>query len=240
MICILDPWSCGSTKVLVYELFTSDFGVQQEGNKKVWQGNVNKKQFEKFEEHYLDYRKIDTCSCKAFVNKFPNSIENIKPLWKKDSADKKSVLPIFLADSWTNLEQLKKTKHSPTDCQVCLKLPIKTNTYRRKAFLKHFNGKKAAVLQDATNETASDLNRDFKSRFNVNFMSQATKSTKPSDIENENTARAIQKDIEGKWNPFLKSVETYVFITVIVVTSTKDTLSFSYCSQSDKTIKLLI
>ena len=71
---------CGSTKVLVYELFTSDFGVQQEGNKKVWQGNVNKKQFEKFEEHYLDYRKIDTCSCKAFVNKFPNSIENIKPL----------------------------------------------------------------------------------------------------------------------------------------------------------------
>ena len=149
-------------------------------------------------------------------------------------------MSIFLADSWTNLEQLKKTKHSPTDCQVCLKLPIKTNTYRRKAFLKHFNGKKSAVLQDATNETVSDLNRDFKSRFNVNFMSQVTKSTKPSDIENENTARAIQKDIEGKWNPFLKSVETYVFITVIVVTSRKDTLSFSYFSQSDKTIKLLI
>ena len=47
MICILDPLTCGFTKVLIYELFTSDFGVQQEGHKKVWQGNINKKTIRK-------------------------------------------------------------------------------------------------------------------------------------------------------------------------------------------------
>ena len=52
----------------------------------------------------------------------------------------------------------------------------------------------------------SDLIRDFKSRFNVNFMSQVTKSIKPSNIEKENTARAMKKDIEAKWKQ--KSVET--------------------------------
>ena len=116
MICILNPLTCGFTKVLIYELFTSDFGVQLEGNKKVWKGNVNKKRFEKFRERYPDYRKNDTSSYKAFVNKFPNIIENIKSLGKKDPAAKKSVLSKFSTDSWTNLEQLKKAKHSPTDC----------------------------------------------------------------------------------------------------------------------------
>ena len=158
MICILDPLTCGFTKVLVYELFTSGFGVQQEGNKKVWQGNMNKKRFEKFQERYPDYCKNDTSSYKAFVNKFPKIIENIKSLRKKDPAVKKSILSIFSTDSWTNLEQLKKTKHSPTDCQGCLKdpiykkalskLPIKTNAYRRKAVLHDFDGKKSAILQD--------------------------------------------------------------------------------------------
>ena len=52
----------------------------------------------------------------------------------------------------------------------------------------------------------SGLNRDFKSRFNVNFTSQVTKSVKSSNIENENTARAIKRDIEAKWKQ--KSVET--------------------------------
>ena len=52
MICILDLLTCG---LLVYELFTSDFGIKQEGNKNIWQGNVNKKRFEKFQERYPDY-----------------------------------------------------------------------------------------------------------------------------------------------------------------------------------------
>ena len=69
-----------------------------------------------------------------------------------------------------------------------------------------FDGKKSAVLQDVTNEIVSGLNRDFKSRFNVNFTSQVTKSVKSSNIENENTARAIKKDIEAKRKQ--KSVET--------------------------------
>ena len=135
---------------------------------------------------------------------------------KKDPAAKKSVLSTFSTDSWTNLEQLKKAKHSPTDCQGCLKdpiyknvlskLPIKTNSYRRKAFLYDFNGKKSAALQNVTKEIVSDLNRDFKSRFNLNFISQVTKSTKPGNIDKENTARAIKKDIEAKWKQ--KSVET--------------------------------
>ena len=42
-------------------------------------------------------------------------IENIRSLGKKDPAAKKSVLSIFSTDSWTNLEQLKKAKHSSTD-----------------------------------------------------------------------------------------------------------------------------
>ena len=89
MICILDPLTCGFTKVLVYELFTSGFGVQQEGNKKVWQGNMNKKRFEKFQERYPDYCKNYTSNYKAFVNKFPKIIKNIKSLGKKDPAAKK-------------------------------------------------------------------------------------------------------------------------------------------------------
>ena len=48
MICILDPLTCGFSKVLVYELFTSNFEVKQEANKKVKQGSVNEKRFEKF------------------------------------------------------------------------------------------------------------------------------------------------------------------------------------------------
>ena len=86
-------------QVLVYELFTSDFGIQQEGNKKVWQGNINKKRFEKFQERFHDYCKNDTSSYKAFVDKFPKTIENIKSLGKKDPAAKKSVLSIFSTDS---------------------------------------------------------------------------------------------------------------------------------------------
>ena len=70
----------------------------------------------------------------------------------------------------------------------------------------NFTGKKSAALQDVTSEIVSDLIRDFKSRFNVNFMSQVTKSIKPSNIEKENTAMAMKKDIEAKWKQ--KSVET--------------------------------
>ena len=70
----------------------------------------------------------------------------------------------------------------------------------------NFTGKKSAAFQDVTCEIVSDLIRDFKSRFNVNFMSQVTKSIKPSNIEKENTARAMKKDIEAKWKQ--KSVET--------------------------------
>ena len=70
----------------------------------------------------------------------------------------------------------------------------------------YFDGKNSVVLQDVTSEILSDLNRDFKSRFNVNFTSQVTKSAKSSNIEKENTARAITKDIEAKWKQ--TSVET--------------------------------
>ena len=69
-----------------------------------------------------------------------------------------------------------------------------------------FDGQKSAVLQDVTNEIVSDLNRDFKSRFNVNFTSQVTKSAKSSNIAKENTARTINRDVEAKWKQ--KSVET--------------------------------
>ena len=47
MIFILDPLTCGFTKVLVYELFTSDFGVQQLGNKNFWQRSMDKKAIRK-------------------------------------------------------------------------------------------------------------------------------------------------------------------------------------------------
>ena len=95
MICILDPLTCGFTKVLVYELFTSDFGVKQEGSKKVWQGNVNKKRFEKFQGCYPDYCKNNTSSYKAFVNKFTNITENIKSLGKKIQLPKNQFYQYF-------------------------------------------------------------------------------------------------------------------------------------------------
>ena len=121
-----------------------------------------------------------------------SSTNSEKSLKKSSLWGKKLVLSISSTGSWTNLEQLKKAEHSPTDCQGCLndpkykkalpKLPIKTNPYRKKAFLRDIDGEKSAVLQDVTNETVSDLNRNCKLRFNVNFMSQVTKSTKPSNI----------------------------------------------------------
>ena len=91
---------------------------------------------------------------------------------------------------------------------ILSKLPIKTNAYRKKAFLHDFDGKKSTVLHDVTNEIVSDLNSNFMSRFNINYISQVTKSTKPSNIVKENTARVIKKDIEAKWKQ--KSVETLV------------------------------
>ena len=63
-----------------------------------------------------------------------------------------------------------------------------------------FDGKKSAVLHDVTNKIVSDLNRDLKSRFNVNLMSQVRKSTKPRNIEKENTARAIKKILKLNGN----------------------------------------
>ena len=108
MICILDPLTCSFTKVLVYELFTSDFGVQQEGNKKVWQGNMNKNRFKKFQDHYPDYCKNDTSSYKAFVNKFPKIIENIKSLGKKDPAAKNQFYLYFLQTPGLTLNSLKR------------------------------------------------------------------------------------------------------------------------------------
>lgn len=75
------------------------------------------------------------------------------------------------------------------------KLPIETNSHCRKVFLHDFNRKQSAVLQDVINEIVSDLNRDFKSRFNVNFISKIRKSTKPSNMEKENTTEMIKKDI---------------------------------------------
>ena len=110
-----------------------------------------------------------------------SSTNSEKSLKKSSLWGKKLVLSISSTGSWTNLERLKKAEHSPTDCQGCLndpkykkalpKLPIKTNPYRKKAFLRDIDGEKSAVLQDVTNETVSDLNRNFKWRFNVNFMS---------------------------------------------------------------------
>ena len=146
---------------------------------------------------------------KKTIRKIPRTLPRLLPKWYQQLQSirqqipknhwknqvfwgKKSVLSIFPSGSWTNLEQLKNAEHSPTDCQGCLKdpkykkalskLPIKTNPYRRKAFLHDIDGEKSAVLQDVTNETVSDMNRNFKSRFNVNFMSQVTKSTKSSNI----------------------------------------------------------
>ena len=56
--------------------------------RKVWQGIMNKKWFQKFQERYPDYCKIDTSSYKAFFNKFQKIIVNIKSLGKKDPAAK--------------------------------------------------------------------------------------------------------------------------------------------------------
>ena len=52
MICILDPLTCGFTKVFVYELFTNDFAVRKRGNRKHWQGEINRARFDKFKERY--------------------------------------------------------------------------------------------------------------------------------------------------------------------------------------------
>lgn len=54
MICIFDPLICGFTKVLGYQLFTSNFEVKRKGNEKVSQGNMTKKRFEKFQEFGMD------------------------------------------------------------------------------------------------------------------------------------------------------------------------------------------
>ena len=68
---------------------------------------MNKKWFEKFQERYPDYCKNDTSNYKAFVYRFLKIIENV--FGEKDPAAKKSVLSVFSRDSWTNLEQLKKS-----------------------------------------------------------------------------------------------------------------------------------
>ena len=89
---------------------------------------------------------------------------------------------------------------------VLSKLSIKTNAYRRKAFLHDFLGKSQLFFRMSQMKLWVIWIALFKSRFNVNFISQVTKSTKLSKTEKENTARAIKKDIEAKWKQ--KSVET--------------------------------
>ena len=78
-------------------------------------------------------------------------------------------------------DRLSRTSQGSEIQKSIIEITDSNNPYRRKAFL-HIDGEKSAVLQDVTNETVSDLNRNCKLRFNVNFMSQVTKSTKPSNI----------------------------------------------------------
>ena len=82
MICILDPLTCGFTKVLVYELFTSDFGVQLEGNKKVWQGNVNKNDSTNSENVTLTIAKMIPVVTKHSSTNFQISLKT-SSLWER-------------------------------------------------------------------------------------------------------------------------------------------------------------
>ena len=87
MLCIFDPLICGFTKVLGYQLFTSNFEVKRKGNEKVSQGNMTKKRFEKFQEFGMDVWTLPRIIAKTvLVSKHLST--NFKILLKQSLAKK--------------------------------------------------------------------------------------------------------------------------------------------------------
>ena len=183
---LIDPLSCGFAKIAYFNIFQDRCNLtkQADEDKKVFKTRLFQARYQKFVDYFNDnaYFHVDY---KKFIDKFPAIVENIHSLGKRKVDIKEELLTLFSKEKWKELPQHKKNEHSLFDCNGCLsnsdyksglsKFPVKHKPYKLKA-------QKAGLfnepLKDLTNTRIQELDKEFKSKFQLTFSSQLEKENK--------------------------------------------------------------
>ena len=115
---ILDPLTCGFVKVYCYGLF-QETNATKSSISKIQKGELNKQQFQKFNEYFWD--RIYIVDYKIFTDNFILIIKNIHSLIKRHKDHQVQILHTFSKKSWEKLSLDNKNAHSLFNCNVCLK-----------------------------------------------------------------------------------------------------------------------
>ena len=118
MSSILDLSSCGYARGVLFELFTSNLGIDRViGEPQVhYISRIHTHRFNYFKKLFGNSFEVPY---KQFVSKFQKVVERID-LWGKRYADsKKAYLTKYNTDQWGKLSHEKKLGHTLFDCPSC-------------------------------------------------------------------------------------------------------------------------
>ena len=134
--------------------------------------------------------------------------DNIKCLKKRYSDVKKEILGTFSEAVWIDFSFEDKCAHSLMNCDDCMKktnyrkvlakFPIRDKKLQQKAAKSGLY--RDGVLVDITNTLVKTLNSSFKNVLNETFTSQLKNNSKQIPELVRVTAKAVNDDIENKWN----------------------------------------
>lgn len=205
---IIDPLTCGFSKVAVYNILLDKFGIKKDTKElpKHYKSRLFKRQFIEFNSYFdVENNNKYEIVYKTFTDNFPKILENVNSLKIKQKDTKKEIWDTFSHENWKKLSD--KQKHSIFDCQGCLKklelktvlakFPIKSLKHKTKA--KKFGLFREQILSDITNTTIHQLDNEFKEKYGTTFTKQAgIKKSIKSDPRKDmrNTVKSAKKDIE--------------------------------------------
>ena len=128
-------------------------------------------------------------------------------LGEKNPEIKRHLLEVFSEKKWNLLSDNAKSQHQIQNCGGCLKgslkielgkFPIKSSNLKNKA--QKAGLFKENILQDVTNKTLHDLNKQFRNKYNTKFTTQVKKIIYPDKmLDKENIIRAAKHNIEQQW-----------------------------------------
>ena len=134
---ILDPLTCGFVKVYCYGLF-QETNATKSSMSKIQKGELNKQQFQKFNEYFWD--RIYIVDYKIFTDNFILIVKNIQSLIKRHKDHQVQIRDTFSKKNWEKLSLDKKNAHSLFNCNGCLKdtklkgtlgfFPVKSVVYK--------------------------------------------------------------------------------------------------------------
>ena len=115
---VVDPLTCGFVKVYCYGLF-QETNATKSSMSKIQKGELNKQQFQKFNEYFWD--RIYIVDYQIFTDNFILIVKNIQSLIKRHKDHQVQILDTFSKKSWEKLSLDNKNAHSLFNCNVCLK-----------------------------------------------------------------------------------------------------------------------